>query len=57
MMSPVDLRQLRKRLGLSVAEASRQVEVAARSWYRWENGSRSIPDGAVKLFKLLNKVK
>lgn len=56
-MTALQLKALRRRLGLSVAEAARQVEVAARSWYRWENGSRSIPDGAVKLFKLLNKVK
>jgi DNA-binding transcriptional regulator YiaG len=52
-----ELRQLRNNLGLSVAQASRQVEVSARSWYRWENGSRQIPSGMVKLFKLLNKVK
>ncbi len=52
-----ELKKLRQRLGLSVAEAARQVAVAGRSWYRWENGSRKMPEGALKLFKLINKQK
>ena len=51
------LKALRKRLGLSLAEASRQVEVSTRTWARWESGVQKIPGGAIKLFLLLNKVK
>jgi DNA-binding transcriptional regulator YiaG len=56
-MKAQELRALRKSLGLSVSVSARQVEVAARTWLRWEDGTRRIPDGSVKLFKLLNKVK
>lgn len=52
-----DLKKLRYKLGLSLAEASRQAEVTPRTWARWEAGDRKIPNGAVKLFKLLNKIK
>lgn len=52
-----ELKALRKKLGLSLAETARQLGVSARSIARWESGGRSIPEGAMKLFKLLNKVK
>lgn len=55
-MTPSNLKKLRKSLGLSLAEASRQVEVTPRTWARWEDGSRKIPDWAVKLFFLMNKL-
>ena len=51
-----ELKALRNYLGLSVTKASRQVEVSARTWQRWEQGTQNIPEGAMKLFKLLNKV-
>ena len=51
-----ELKALRKTLGLSLAQASRQVEVSARTWARWESGSQKIPEGAIKLFKILNSV-
>lgn len=51
------LKQLRKALGLSLAQAARQVEVSVSTWCRWESGSQRIPEGAIKLFKILNKVK
>lgn len=56
-MTGADLKALRKELGLSLAQASRQVEVSARTWARWEAGDQKIPEGAIKLFKLLNKIK
>lgn len=56
-MNGSELKALRKELGLSLAQASRQVEVSSRTWCRWEAGNQKIPEGAVKLFKLLNKVK
>ena len=56
-MTGTELKALRRKLGLSLAQASRQVEVTARTWARWESGERRIPDGAMKLFKLLNRVK
>lgn len=53
-MSGEDLKKLRKQLGLSLAQASRQVEVSARTWARWEAGDQNIPEGAMKLFRILN---
>ena len=49
-----ELKALRKSLGLSLAKAARQVEVSPRTFARWESGAQRIPEGAVKLFKLLN---
>ena len=56
-MEGAELKKLRKDLGLSLAQASRQVEVSPRTWCRWEAGDQRIPGGALKLFLLLNKVK
>ncbi|MGH6628406.1 MAG: helix-turn-helix domain-containing protein [Burkholderiales bacterium] len=55
-MTGAELKALRKKLGLSLAQASRQVEVSARSWARWEAGDQTIPEGAMKLFRILNKL-
>jgi transcriptional regulator with XRE-family HTH domain len=53
MIGP-ELKKLRYSLKLSLAQASRQVEVSARSWARWEAGDVPIPEGALKLFRILN---
>lgn len=53
-MEGKELKQLRKSLGLSLAKAARQVEVSPRTFARWESGVQHIPEGAVKLFKMLN---
>lgn len=53
-MTGAELKKLRKKLGLSLAQASRQVEVSARTWARWEAGGQDIPAGALKLFKIVN---
>ena len=56
-MTAAELKKLRKKLGLSLAQASGQVEVSVSTWCRWESGETPVPEGAAKLFKLLNKVK
>jgi len=55
-MAGPELKALRKRLGLSLAQAARQVEVSPRTWARWETSER-VPDGAVKLFEIMNKLR
>jgi DNA-binding transcriptional regulator YiaG len=56
-MDGSELKALRYKLNLSLSQASRQVEVSVSTWCRWESGKQKIPEGAVKLFKLLNKIK
>jgi DNA-binding transcriptional regulator YiaG len=56
-MTGKQLKALRKSLGLSLAQASRQVEVSSRTWCRWESGAQDIPPGALKLFMMLNEKK
>ena len=53
-MTGPELKALRKQLGLSLNQAARQVEVSPRSWARWEAGGQAIPEGAMKLFRILN---
>ena len=55
-MEGSELKALRKSLGLSLSKAARQVEVSARTFARWESGVQRIPEGAIKLFKILNKI-
>ncbi len=55
-MTGAELKELRKKLGLSLAAVSRQLEVSARTIARWESGKQKIPEGAIKLFRLLNKL-
>jgi transcriptional regulator with XRE-family HTH domain len=55
-MNGPELKKLRYSLDLSLAEAARQVEVSPRTWARWESGAQTIPEGAMKLFRLLNKI-
>lgn len=56
-MTNTELKALRKHLGLSLAQASRQVGVTPSTWCRWEVGDTPLPYAEIKLFKLLNKVK
>ena len=55
-MTRQELKALRKKLGLSLAEAAAQVHVAARTWARWESGERHVPEPIVHLFCVVNKV-
>jgi len=41
----INLRNLRKKLNLTLREAARRCEVAERSYARWESGERAVPDG------------
>jgi DNA-binding transcriptional regulator YiaG len=52
-MTGAELKALRKSIGLSLAQASRQVEVSSRTWARWEV-SDEPPQGAIKLFQIEN---
>jgi DNA-binding transcriptional regulator YiaG len=56
-MKGAELKELRKSLGLSLAQAAKQVEVTPRTWARWESEERRIPEGALKLFRMVNKIK
>jgi DNA-binding transcriptional regulator YiaG len=53
-MNAQELKSLRKKLGLSLSQAARQVEVSVSTWCRWESGKQKMPNGAEKLFLLLN---
>lgn len=53
-MTGAELKALRYTLYLSLAQAARQVVVTPRSWARWEAGEAPIPEGTLKLFRLLN---
>ena len=44
----------RQSLGLSVADAAKQVRIDRRSWQRYESGERKPPDGVVELFCIKN---
>jgi len=54
-MTGAELKKLRKSMGLSLSQASRQVQVSQRTWARWETCDR-VPDGPLKLFRLENKL-
>jgi hypothetical protein len=56
-MTPENLKILRDSTGLSIEKAARLVWIAGRSWARYEDGSRPIPDGIVELFCLKNNIK
>ena len=53
-MKPEQLKALRNKLGLSVIQAAEQVHVTGRSWSRYEDGTRPVPDGVIHLFCILN---
>ena len=48
------VKQVRQSLGLSVADAAKQVRIDRRSWQRYESGDRQPPDGLLELFCLKN---
>lgn len=55
-MTGTELKALRIELGISVAEAARQLGISARSINRWESDERPIPDNAVALIHTLKRV-
>jgi transcriptional regulator with XRE-family HTH domain len=55
-MTGAELKKLRKLLGLSLTQASRQVEISTRTWARWE-ASEKVPNFAVEIFENANGLK
>lgn len=55
-MKPEQVKELREKAGLSIAQAARCVQIADRSWQRYESGDRAIPPGIVELFCLKNGI-
>ena len=55
-MKAENLKELRKSIGLSLAEAAWQVHVTARSWARYESGERKTPKGVIELFCIKNDI-
>ena len=55
-MEGINIKELRKEIGLSVAEAALQVHITPRSWSRYESGERKIPKGVVELFYIKNNI-
>ena len=55
-MQVKNLKELRKEIGLSVAEAALQVHVTSRSWSRYESGERKAPEGVIELFCIKNNI-
>lgn len=51
-MTHDQLKEMRKRNGLSVTEAARLVHVADRTWQRYESGKQDIPGAIVELFRI-----
>jgi transcriptional regulator with XRE-family HTH domain len=49
-MTPIELKELRKRLGLSQTEAAGLVHVSQRTWARYESGAKPVPPCVVELF-------
>ncbi len=56
-MTGEEVRQIRKRLGLTQAEFARLVGVHLVTVSRWEKGALGIRESAAKLMKLLAKTK
>ena len=54
MITHERLKQLRSSMGLSVADAAKQVRIDRRSWQRYESGDRQPPDGLLELFCMKN---
>lgn len=56
-MKPEAVKEMRENAGLSIAQAARCVQIADRSWQRYESGDRQIPPGLVELFCIKNGIK
>jgi len=51
-MDALEIRKTRNRYGLSPAQCARMVKVSDRTWRRWEDGTRRMPEGAWELFAM-----
>ena len=54
-MTGTEVRQIRKRLGLTQAALAEQIGVTASSVARWEQGVIGIRESAARLLQLLAK--
>ena len=53
-MTNTELKALRRLFFLDVAEAAQFIgNCHVRTWQRWEQGTRSIPDDVIKMMNLL----
>jgi DNA-binding transcriptional regulator YiaG len=52
-VTPSDLRATRESLGLTQGSAARLIGVDGRTWRRWENGERGIPEPVARLVVLM----
>ena len=55
-MTPLALRAVRDRLGLTQGAAARLVGVDGRTWRYWEAGYRPIPEPVTRLLDLVERV-
>lgn len=51
-MDSSEIRRLRKESGLSVSQAARLVKVSDRTWQRYEQGTRKVPEPVIELFRI-----
>lgn len=54
-MTGAELRALRISIGLTVEKAAEQVDIHARTWFRYESGQLTIPRATEHLFQLVNQ--
>lgn len=55
-MTNIELKALRRLFFLDVSEAARFIgDCHVRSWQRWEQGTRRIPDDVIKMMNLLRE--
>lgn len=55
-MTNTELKALRRLFFLDVAEAAQLIgDCHVRSWQRWEQGTRSIPEDVIKMMNLLKE--
>lgn len=55
-MTNTELKTLRRLFFLDVTEASKFIgDCHVRSWQRWEQGTRRIPDDVIKMMNLLKE--
>jgi DNA-binding transcriptional regulator YiaG len=60
-ISPDQVKKLRKRAGLTQAEAARTVHVSLRTWQSWETPNqsehaRTMPEANVELFCIKQQI-
>ena len=52
-MTPAEIRTARHALGLTQGQAARLAGVDGRTWRRWEEGSRDMPQTAQRILRLM----